>query len=59
MDCLIDIATGYGIDSLGSIPGRGNDFSLLNSVHTGSGTHPASYAMGIGSSFLQGKTTGA
>jgi hypothetical protein len=24
------------------IPGRGNDFSLLQRIQTGSGTHPAS-----------------
>jgi hypothetical protein len=27
------------------------DFSLLHGVHTSSGAHPASYTMGIGSSF--------
>jgi hypothetical protein len=59
MDCLVGIATRYGLDSLGSIPGRGNDFYLLNSVETGLGAHPALCAMGRGSSFLEGKTIGA
>jgi hypothetical protein len=31
------MATGYGLDGRGSIPGRSKNFSLLNSVHTGSG----------------------
>jgi len=36
----------------GSFPGRGKDFLLLSHrVQTGSEAHPATYAMGIGSSF--------
>jgi hypothetical protein len=34
-------------------------FSLLHSVQTGSGAHPASYPMGTGCSFPGGKATGA
>jgi hypothetical protein len=39
---------GYELESWGSIPGRGKRFSLLHSVQTGSGIHPASYSMGTG-----------
>jgi hypothetical protein len=35
------------------------DFSLLHSVQTDSGAHPASYSMGTGGSFLGGIATGA
>jgi hypothetical protein len=44
LDSSVGIATGYGLDGLGSIPGRGKRF--LHSVQTGSGPHPASYPMG-------------
>jgi hypothetical protein len=37
----------------------GHEFSFLHIGQTGSGTHPASYPMGIGSSFLMGKAPGA
>jgi hypothetical protein len=43
------------MDGQGSIPGRSRDFSLLHSVQTGSGAHPASYPRGTGDSFLRGK----
>jgi hypothetical protein len=36
------IATGYGMDGRGSIPGRDMDIYLLHSVKTGSGAHLAS-----------------
>jgi hypothetical protein len=39
------IATGYRVVGRGSIPGRGKIFFILHIVHTGSGTHPASYPM--------------
>jgi hypothetical protein len=32
-------------------PGRGQEFSLLHVIQTGSGAHPASYPMGTGGSF--------
>jgi hypothetical protein len=38
--------TGWTAENWGSIPCRGRDFSLLHIVHTGSGAHPASYAVG-------------
>jgi hypothetical protein len=38
------IATGYGLDGRGSITGTVRRFSLLYSVETGSGTHPAGRA---------------
>jgi hypothetical protein len=39
---------GYGLDDLGSIPGRGNDgvLSLRHRVQIGYGAHSASYSMG-------------
>jgi hypothetical protein len=43
----VGIATSYGLDGRGSIPGRGKKFSLPHSVQTGSRAHPASYPMGI------------
>jgi hypothetical protein len=36
-----------------------HDFSLLYSVQTGSGAHPAFYPMGIGGSYTGGKAGGA
>jgi hypothetical protein len=39
-------------------PGGGRDFCLLHSVQTGSGAHPASCTMGMGSFFLRGKAAG-
>jgi hypothetical protein len=38
---------------------RVQNFSLLQSVQTGSEAHPASYPMGNGGSFAGGKATGA
>jgi hypothetical protein len=38
------IVTGYGMDGPGSIPGSAG-FSLLHSVQTDSGVHPASFPM--------------
>jgi hypothetical protein len=52
------IATGYELDGSGSIPCRGRDFSLLHSVQTGSGVHPASYTMGTGVFFPGVKAAG-
>jgi hypothetical protein len=56
-DSSVGIATGYGLDGQGLIPGR--DVSLLHSVQTGSGAHPASYPMGTGGSFPGDKAAGA
>jgi len=39
----------------GSIPIIGADLSIIQSVHTGSGTYPLSYSMGIRGSFLKGE----
>jgi hypothetical protein len=49
---------GYRMDSRDSIPGRGKRFSLLHSIQTGSGIHPASYPMGAGNSISRGKAVG-
>jgi hypothetical protein len=46
-DSVVGIATGYGLDDGGigvRVPAQ--EFSLLNVVQTGFGTHPASYPMG-------------
>jgi hypothetical protein len=47
---------GYGLDDLGvgvrCLAGSG-DISLLSNVHSGSGAHPASYAMSTGGCFLR------
>jgi hypothetical protein len=46
------VKTGYLLDGPCSIPGNGR-FSLLHSVQTDSGAHPASYPMGTGGSFVR------
>jgi hypothetical protein len=50
-DSSVRVAMGYWLEGRGSTPGRNKRFSPLHSVQTGSGTHPASYRMGIGGSF--------
>jgi hypothetical protein len=50
---------GYGLNDRDSIPGRTRGFSFLHSVQTGCGAHIASYQMGMGLSFLEGKAVGA
>jgi hypothetical protein len=45
-DSSVGIATEQGLDGPSSISGM-QDFSLLHSVQTSSGTHPASYSLGI------------
>jgi hypothetical protein len=52
----VRIATGYGLESPGSIPGSAT-FSLLHSVQTG--THPASYTVSTRGSFPGSKAAGA
>jgi hypothetical protein len=49
-DISVDISMGYGMDDQGSIPGKARDFSLLHSVQTDSGAHPASYKIDTGGS---------
>jgi hypothetical protein len=39
-------------------PAEARDFSLLRSIQTGTGAHPASYTTGIGASFPEGKAAG-
>jgi hypothetical protein len=41
-DNSVHIAMGYGLDSWGSIPGRGKRFVFTQRVQTGSAAHPAS-----------------
>jgi hypothetical protein len=55
---LVGVATGYGFYDQCSIPGRGKSFFLLHSFQIGSWIHPATYPMGIGSVFLEGKWPG-
>jgi hypothetical protein len=60
-DSSVGIATGYGLDDRGvgvRVP-VGSEYSLLHIVQTGSGAHPASYPMGTGGSFPDGKAAGA
>jgi hypothetical protein len=49
--------TGYKLDEFESR--KGQEFSLLHVVKTGSGAHPASYPMGTGGSFPWSKAAGA
>jgi hypothetical protein len=54
---FVGTARGYGMDEPGSIPSSAR-FSLLHSVQTDSGAHPASYPTGTGDSFPGGKAAG-
>jgi hypothetical protein len=61
-DSTAGIATGYGLEDLiirFRFPVEAGNISLRHHVHTGSGTHPASYPMGTGVSFPGGKAAGA
>jgi hypothetical protein len=42
------MATGYVLDSRGSIPGIGKKISVPHSVHSGSVAYPSSNTMGTG-----------
>jgi hypothetical protein len=44
LDSSASIATGYGMNVWGSVPGRGKRF-LFHSVKTGSGVHPTSHPL--------------
>jgi hypothetical protein len=58
----VGIVTGYRLDGGGVGPGRGKTFLLFTSsrpIPTSSGMQPASYPMGIGSSFPKGKVARA
>jgi hypothetical protein len=52
----VSIVKGYRLDNWGSIPGTSKDFSLLRSIQTDSGIHPASYPISSGCSFPRDKT---
>jgi hypothetical protein len=58
VDSSVGIATGYGLDGRGSIPGRARRFYQLHNVKIGPGAHPASYLMGTGGSFPEVKRSG-
>jgi hypothetical protein len=47
----VDIATDYGLDVRGSISGKDINLSLLHSVYTVPGSHPACSPMGASGSF--------
>jgi hypothetical protein len=58
-DSSVGITTDYGLHGRGFDSWQGQDFSVLRSVHTGSGTHPAFSTKGTGG-FLPGtKAAGA
>jgi len=44
---------------MGSIPGRGGDFSHYCHIQTGSGVHPALYPLSTGAFLLGDKVAGA
>jgi hypothetical protein len=53
---------GYGLDNREIcvlFPAEAEHFSLLHSLQTGSGIHPASYPMGNWGSFLKVKLPGS
>jgi hypothetical protein len=57
-DSSVSTATGYGLHGRGIgvwFPGGTRDFSLVHSVHTGSGAHPACIPVGTEGSFPRGK----
>jgi hypothetical protein len=58
-DSSVGIATGYGLDDRGSIPGRVRNFSVFHSIQSGSGYNPVSYLMDTNDSFSGGKADGA
>jgi hypothetical protein len=51
---LVGAVTDYGLDGTASIADRGRDLSLLHSVRTGSGAHPASCPGGWGGAISPG-----
>jgi hypothetical protein len=50
-------ATGYRLDDRGLIPGGAGDYSLANSVHSGSAVQLASYRIRIGNTFTGSRAT--
>jgi len=59
--CSVGIALGYGLEDRGSrlrFPAGARNISLHHGVKTGSGSHPASYPMGIRGSFSGVKRPG-
>jgi hypothetical protein len=61
-DSSVGIALGYGLDDRGSrvqFPAVAGNISLHHRVQNGSGSHPASYPMGIRGSFPRRKAAGA
>jgi hypothetical protein len=61
-DSSVGIALGYGLDDRGykvRFPAGAGNFSLHHRVQNGCGTHPASYPMDTGGSFLGGKAAAA
>jgi hypothetical protein len=55
-DRSVGIATGYGLDDRGSIPGGGWEF--FSSTPCPAESHPASYTMGTGVLFLEVRRPG-
>jgi hypothetical protein len=48
-------STGFGLDDLGSIPGKGRDHSVRHRVRTGSEAHPVSYPIGSNDCYAKDK----
>jgi hypothetical protein len=55
----VDIATGYGLDDRGSIPGGVKIFLLLHSIQIGSAINPASCPIGAEGFLIGDKAAGA
>jgi hypothetical protein len=55
LDKSVGMTMGYGLEGCGSIFRKGKNFSLLESVQTGSGAQPVSYSMGIRGFFTEDK----
>jgi hypothetical protein len=61
-DSSVSIETDDGLNNrmIGvRFPAGAGNFSLLHSVQTGSGVHPASYPMSTGGSLPRGKAAGS
>jgi hypothetical protein len=56
LDFSVGIATDYGLDGRGAIPGKGKIF--LQGVKTDSGVHPASYLVRMRCCFPGDKAAG-
>ena len=51
---IVPLSVHAGCPSYHSIPGRADDFTVLQSIQTGSAAHPVSYSVGTRGLFLSG-----